>query len=90
MHKISRIETALENAKYDQDQDMIEICQDELEEANEGNERAALEVFRAEILPEMPADDSIMHREAYNNYIDALQKDDYFSEDFVNQMDNPF
>ena len=90
MKKVSALKTMLENAIFDNDQEMIEICSDELEEANEANERILLDMFKAEILPTIPAHDSIMQREAYHNYIDGWNKDGYLSDSYVHEMDNPF
>jgi len=90
MNKVSVLETMLENAINDNDQEMIEICKDDIEQANEANERDLLAMFKAEILPQLPQRDSIMVREAYNNYIDAWNKDGYLSDDYVHEMDNPF
>ena len=90
MQKISTLEAMLENAIDDNDQEMVEICMNDIEQVNEQNERILLDMFKAEILPSIPAHDSIMQREAYNNYIDAWMKDGYLSERFVNEMDNPF
>ena len=90
MIKVSSFEARLECAHEDNDKEMIEIWGDELEEANEENERILLDMFKAEILPLLPVHDSIMQREEYNNFIDSWMKDGYLSESFVDDMDNPF
>ena len=90
MIKVSSLEARLECAQEDNDKEMIEIWADDIEQANEQNERILLDMFKAEILPLLPAHDSIMQREEYNNFIDSWMKDGYLSESFVNEMDNPF
>jgi hypothetical protein len=48
------------------------------------------EFFERCILPNLPPDDDIWHREAWNNYTDMLCKDGHITEDEYNTWDNPY
>jgi hypothetical protein len=66
-----------------------------LEEYEEDNEPTmtyenAVDTFTADFLPSIPADDSIMQREAFNNWTDSLCKDGQITIYQYENWDNPF
>ena len=87
---LNRILADLETATEDQDAEMVDYYTDMLENQQQANEAAALATFKAEILPSIPPHDKIMQREAYNNYIDMLDKDGLFTGNYLHTLVNPF
>lgn len=49
-----------------------------------------ISLFRSEVMPYIPRGDSIAKREAFNDYVDVLNRDGLVTDEQANNWSNPF